>query len=263
MTGLWPCISPLALGLLLGLPPSLSSAGSQGVTGAVVDDPALAAVIDPLAAEFHASLGKALVQAPQGLGRGHGDANPLGFWVADVLRERTQASLGAPVQAALTNNGGLRKDLAAGPVTAQDIYELMPFEDQIVVAEYTGAELIQLVRETLRFNGGEPFSGLQASLDGSPAQPRLRVTWSGGGAIDPAATYRLATSDYLFASGDSIPTVKTGRKPIYTGLFMRQLLLDECTELGQRKRELLPPPAGRLRVSPDLAQALRAKAVQW
>ncbi len=264
MTGPWHWLAPLALNLtLLGAPPSLSGAASQGITGALADDPAVAKVIDPLIVDLHASFGQPLVEAPGGLARGRGDANPLGFWVADLMLERARGYLGAPVQAAFTNNGGLRKNLAAGMVTVEDLYELIPFENQLVVAEYTGAEIRRIVQETIRHAGGEPFAGILATLDGTPAEPRLTVTWADGGAIDPQASYRLATTDYLIASGGGSATVMAGRKVVYTGLSQRQLLVDECERLGHAKAQLLPPPAGRYRLPPDLLQAVRAGSGPW
>jgi 2',3'-cyclic-nucleotide 2'-phosphodiesterase (5'-nucleotidase family) len=90
------------------------------------------------------------------LAKGSGDDDALGDWVADTMM--AAASLGGPVQAALTNHGGLRRHLAPGPVRAEDLYEVLPFENQLVVAELTGAEMVQLVQETLRHPGGEPWA---------------------------------------------------------------------------------------------------------
>jgi 2',3'-cyclic-nucleotide 2'-phosphodiesterase (5'-nucleotidase family) len=258
-------LAPLAFNVaLLGAPPALSGAASQGITGALADDPALAKVVDPLITAFHASFGQPLVEAPGGLARGRGDANPLGFWVADIMLERARGYLaGVPVRAAFTNNGGLRKNLAPGMVRLEDLYELIPFENQLVVAEYTGAEIRRIVQETIRYAGGEPFAGILATLDGTPDQPRLTVAWSDGAAIEPEASYRLATTDYLVASGGGTTTVMAGRKVIFTGLSQRQLLVDECERLAKARAPLLPPPAGRYRLPPELLQAAVAGSGSW
>jgi 2',3'-cyclic-nucleotide 2'-phosphodiesterase (5'-nucleotidase family) len=246
--------------------PETAVGSAPDINGALADAPDLAQVLAPLEAELQASLGRILVTAPRGLAKGSGDDDALGRWVADTMLAAASASLGVPVQAALTNHGGLRRDLAPGPVRAEDLYEVLPFENQLVVAELTGAEMVQLVRETLRHPGGEAWAGLRITLEGTPDRPGLRVTWADGTPIRPTATYRLATSDYLVAvagGGNGLPTLRAGRHLVTTGLTQRQLLLDACEQLARSHGQLLPPPTGRMRVDPGLAAALRAGSLRW
>ena len=246
--------------------PETAVGSAPDINGALADAPDLAQVLAPLEAELQASLGRILVTAPRGLAKGSGDDDALGRWVADTMLAAASASLGVPVQAALTNHGGLRRNLAPGPVRAEDLYEVLPFENQLVVAELTGAEMVQLVRETLRHPGGEAWAGLRITLEGTPDRPGLRVTWADGTPIRPTATYRLATSDYLVAvagGGNGLPTLRAGRHLVTTGLTQRQLLLDACEQLARSHGQLLPPPTGRMRVDPGLAAALRAGSLRW
>lgn len=232
------------------------------VTSEIPDDPALAAYIAPYAAKIKASFGQPLVKAPLGLFRGRrGEENLLGYWVADTMREAAQHALDAPVRFAITNAGGLRANLRPGQLRVEDIYELMPFENELVVVELTGAEVIQVLRESLLRRGGEPCSGVRVKVDGTPAKATLTVTWADGSPIDPAETVKVATTDYLYGGGDSIPTLKKGRRPFTTGLTVRQILLDRCTALAKAGQDLLPPAPGRYAISPDLREALREKKV--
>jgi 5'-nucleotidase len=256
--------APAATARATGPEPAVGSA--QAIDGALADAPDLVQVLAPLEAELQASLGRVLVMAPRGLAKGSGDDDALGRWVADTMLAGASASLGIPVQAALTNHGGLRRNLAPGPVRAEDLYEVLPFENQLVVAEFTGAELLQLVRETLQHPGGEAWAGLRITLEGTPDRLRLRVTWTDGTPIQPAATCLLATSDYLVAvagGGNGLPTLRAGRHLVTTGLTQRQLLLDACEQLARSHGQLLPPPAGRLQVEPGLASALREGRLRW
>lgn len=232
------------------------------VTAEIPDDPALAAAIAPYAAKIKADFGQPLVKAPQGLFRGrHGEENLLGYWVADTMREAAQRALDAPVAFAITNSGGLRANLRPGQLKVEDIYELMPFENELVVIELTGAEVVNVVREGLLRRGGEPCSGVRVKLEGPPARARLTVTWADGSPIDPAATVKVATTDYLYGGGDSIPTLRKGRRPFTTGLTLRQILLDRCAALAKARQDLLPPPPGRYQIPPELQEALREKAL--
>jgi len=230
---------------------------------AIAEDAEIQKVIAPLAAEIKASFDLPLIQAPQGLFRGRrGEENLLGYWVADVMRQAAAAAIGMPVRVGVTNAGGLRSNLRQGQLKVADIFEMMPFENELVVIELTGAEVIQVVKEGLVRRGGEPCSGVMAVVGGTLEAPTFTITWADGSAIDPKATVKLATSDYLYGGGDSIPTLKLGRKPVMTGITLRQMLLDQCTTLAKAKQELLPPPPGRYLIPTAIQDAIRDKKLK-
>ncbi|MBK9796082.1 MAG: 5'-nucleotidase C-terminal domain-containing protein [Holophagaceae bacterium] len=230
------------------------------ITAAIADDEAIQKVITPLAAGIKATFGLPLVQAPQGLFRGRrGEENLLGYWVSDVMRQAAQAVIGSPVRFAITNAGGLRANLRPGLLKVGDIFEMMPFENELVVIELTGAEVIQVVKEGILRRGGEPCSGVKAVVAGSPESPTYTLVWEDGSPIDLSAVVKVATSDYLYGGGDSIPTLKQGRKPFTTGVTLRQMLLDHCAVLASAKQDLLAPAPGRYTIPVPILEAIRDK----
>jgi 2',3'-cyclic-nucleotide 2'-phosphodiesterase (5'-nucleotidase family) len=244
---------------LAAQPPS-TKAEVIPITASIPEDPEIQKVIAPLAAEIKATFDLPLVQAPQGLFRGRrGEENLLGYWVSDVMRGAAEAVTGKPVRLAITNAGGLRSNLRPGLLKVADIFELLPFENELVVIELTGAEVIQVVKESIVRRGGEPCSGVKAVVQGTPDAGTLTVTWADGSAIDPEATVKVATSDYLYGGGDSIPTLKKGRKPFTTGLTLRQILLDECARLAKEKKDLMAPVPGRYTIPVPIQEAIRDK----
>ena len=63
----------------------------------------------------------------------------LGNWMADVLWEKATYYSKRPIDFALQNYGGIRiSELPAGPLTRGKIYELMPFDNQLVVLDLPG-----------------------------------------------------------------------------------------------------------------------------
>jgi len=261
-------LSGFVLGLALAgqVPPAarLEHGGYAPVAASVADDPDLAKAIAPLAAELRASFGRVIADAPMGMERGgtHGEF-PLGFLLADVMRAGAAAAVGEEVRIAFTNAGGIRRDLPAGPVHVGDLYEVMPFDNELVVAEYTGAEVLAIVREAILRKGGEPISGLRASVTGDPRHPQVAITLSDGGAIDPAGMYRAATTDYLLANGDATPTLKLGRHVVLTSKPVRQLLIDYCEALGKDGRPILAPGDERYHFSPDIVRAIQARTFHF
>ncbi len=250
----------LSLALAAQNTPKLQRGQAVPVTDSIAEDPAVAKIIAPLSAELRASFGKELVVAPQGLFRGKGgEENLLGYWVADLMRERAQQILGIPVRFAITNSGGLRGNIRSGVVKIADIYEVMPFENELVVAEYTGAEILQIVKDGIFRRMGEPCSGIRAEVVGTVEKPEFIIRWSDGSPIDPTETVKVALTDYLLSSGDGLSALQKGRRPITTGIPLRDLLLDACTRLGNLKAPLLPPPAQRFVFTAEIRQAIRDK----
>ena len=110
--------------------------------------------------------------------------------------------------AALTNGGGIRASIDAGNVTIGEVITVLPFNNTIVVIEVTGAELMAAIENGIK-DLPNP-SGAYAQLGGVEAiwnrfnEPgeRLFKVKVGGKLIDPEATYRLATNDFIAAGGD-------------------------------------------------------------
>ncbi len=252
------------LTLSLAAQPPDAKAEVIPVTSSIPEDPEIQKVIAPLAAEIKASFDLPLVQAPQGLFRGRrGEENLLGYWVSDVMRRAAEAVIGRPVRFAITNAGGLRANLRPGQLKVADIYEVMPFENELLVIELTGAEVIQVVKESIVRRGGEPCSGVKVVVGGTPEAATCTITWEDGSPIDPNAVVKVATSDYLYGGGDSIPTLKQGRKPFTTGLTIRQILLDQCNHLAKEKRELFPPAPGRYTIPIPIQEAIRDRKFRF
>ncbi|MYA63090.1 MAG: hypothetical protein F4139_14425 [Gemmatimonadetes bacterium] len=116
--------------------------------------------------------------------------------VAEALLHAARSHSGDTVHASLVNEGGLRVPLAAGPILMRHAYELLPFENFVVVLSLSGAQMERLADE-IAITTGEPIAGWTMELDGDDAVGVL----VGGEPIDPEGTYRVATVDYLVNGG--------------------------------------------------------------
>ncbi len=105
------------------------------------------------------------------------------------------------------NMGGIRAALAAGKVTIGDVNDMAPFENKICFLTLTGAKVIELLQQ-IAMRGGEGVSHavkmvmtkdgklVSATIDDKP--------------IDPMASYRIATLDYLAEGNDQLVAFKSG-----------------------------------------------------
>jgi 2',3'-cyclic-nucleotide 2'-phosphodiesterase (5'-nucleotidase family) len=86
----------------------------------------------------------------------------------------------------LTNMGGIRQSIPAGNITIGTIVGVLPFENNIIEVELTGAQLLECISD-LVVGGMTTIGGYQLS-DGT--------------LIDPGATYKVLTIDYLYSRPD-------------------------------------------------------------
>ncbi len=132
------------------------------------------------------------------LQRTRGEQHALGNLLANALRVVGQADVG------LINNGGIRSDLPAGPVTYGQLFQLQPFANRVVRLTLTGRTLRSVLEHAVM--DGVPdahVSGVTVRWDRSrPAGDRVReVRLADGRPLDPEATYTIALGDFLHTGG--------------------------------------------------------------
>lgn len=129
----------------------------------------------------------------------------VGNFIADAYRWAADADVG------LQNTGGIREGPPlVGDVTVADLVSVVPFDEPVAVAELTGEELLALCREA----DGRSLAGVSDRWHAHVSGLSIRRNGDGHtevtldeGSFDPAATYRLATSDYLFHADHEFPTL--------------------------------------------------------
>ncbi len=129
--------------------------------------------------------------------KGRGESN-LGNFLADQMRLSAKADVG------LVNSGGIRKSMNAGPITALDINEMLPFSNMLVTARLTGRELKTVVQA----NADAQVEGKHGILQVSGLSYRFRTNSAGNAAVveeilvggkplDSEKVYTVAMPDYV------------------------------------------------------------------
>lgn len=105
------------------------------------------------------------------------------------------------------NMGGIRADLTKGDVTYEDVLSVAPFENKIAFVTLTGEQLMMLL-EQIAGRGGEGVSkGLELVINKDRQLVSARLH---GQAIDPAASYRIVTLNYLLEGNDGMDALCLG-----------------------------------------------------
>lgn len=216
---------------------------SQPVGRALPDDPAVAALIRPYHDQVASQMSEVLGTAPAGLPKGPGESPLLNF-VGDVQRVAAGRALGQPIDLGVVTSGALRAALPAGAITLGAVFELMPFENELVVLD-TPAETVQQLFVVLA-KTRTPIAGAIYTV-GSDGQPiDIRV---GGQPFNPAIPrrYSIATSDYLAGGGDNLAFFRP-LPPRHTSLLLRSVIADHIRQLTKEGKPVEARVEGRVRI---------------
>ncbi|MFI7345173.1 bifunctional metallophosphatase/5'-nucleotidase [Streptomyces sp. NPDC049936] len=192
-----------------------------------------------------------------------GTESPLGDLIADaqLAYGRTQDP---ETDLALMNPGGIRAPLTYaasgaegdGVVTYAEGFTVQPFANTVNLKDYTGAQLVQVLKEQVSGpNEAAPkilqvSSGLTYTLDLTKSGADRVVTDSirlNGAPVDPAATYRVASNSFLAGGGDGFPTLNEGANELVGGddLAALEQYLTANSSAGD---PIEPPAADRITV---------------
>ena len=127
------------------------------------------------------------------------------------------------------NNGGLRSILPKGEITKGMIFELMPFENELVILELGSDDYIQLL-EYITKRGGEPFAGVNIIMDENGTVLSQSLDLNKG-------KIRVLTSDYLANGGDKMSFFKD-KKQTKVGIKLRDAIINYCVAQDTISSEL-------------------------
>ncbi len=172
-------------------------------------DPDVAAIVAKWRQETDATLGE-----------------PIGY-LAQTLPERTEPMLklvtetwllGYPnADVAITNSGGVRDDLRAGPITIADIISVMPFDNVLIDMKMTGAQ----IEAFMDAQGKKVFAGGVHQQGGHWELNRT------GEPLQADAVYHVLVNDYMYAGGGSYQKLAEYDPEGYdTGIDWRQPVID-------------------------------------
>lgn len=162
-------------------------------------------------------------------------------FLSDFCLDEGRRLAGGNVDLAIMNKGGIRRSLPKGDITQGQIIMMQPFDNRIVVEEIKGADLLEAF-DVMASRGGDGVSrGVEATFD--PATHRCTSVTLDGKPIDPDATYRVATIDYLANGGDYM-------KPLTRGNVVARstrVVYNDLIDYIRAARTINSPSAARMR----------------
>lgn len=168
-------------------------------------------------------------------------SSTLGNFMVDAFLAMAAEKYNTSVDVAFMNFGGIRlNQLPAGNVTRGKIFELMPFDNLLVLQKMKGSVLQEFLNITAA-KGGWPVAGMTMQIKDKKA---VNVV-IGGKPLDPDKVYTTVNSDFVANGGDNADMLRTIPQ-INNGYLVRDALLDYITRLKSQGKNITPNPENRL-----------------
>jgi len=210
------------------------SSGSQA-------DPSVTALLKVYSDSVNSTMNGVIGYAAEPLSKAQPEGS-LGNIMADAMLEGAKKQYNKKVDAAFMNSGGIRlTQIAAGPITTGKIFELMPFDNVLVLQDLTGIQL-QAFMDHISSRGGWPSAGITYDIQNEKAVHVL----VNGKPIDPAVTYTIANGDYVANGGDDCVMLKTIPQ-LNKGILVRDVLIDYVKQQTAANKKLSGKLEGRVK----------------
>ncbi|AXO78851.1 hypothetical protein DZC78_00080 [Olleya aquimaris] len=198
------------------------------ITDSIAIDKGIDSIIKPFRESVNKDMNAILSYAPETYSKNDGDLNTaIGNLMADAVLTQSDPIFnkrtGHNIDMVLLNHGGIRSIISKGNVTTRTAFQIMPFENSIVVVALKGQQIDSLTDYLSKSKRPHPISGLQLTLDKNYAITEALLN---NEPIQKDKTYYVATNDYLYNGGDRMRFFKTNDSLYVLDYKIRNAMID-------------------------------------
>ena len=190
-------------------------------------------LIAPFRNQMEDDMNTSLGELPETIKKGKPNSN-MGNWFCDALLAMSNKYSDKPIDFALQNYGGLRiPSISKGPVTKRHIYELMPFDNKLLILEID-ANTVQLIADNLADSNGGPVSkGLTFTIEDEKAV-NIEVN---GKPLKNDEVYIIGVPDYMANGGGGCGFLKEIPQKD-TGIYIRDAIIEHLQDLQKAGQKI-------------------------
>jgi 2',3'-cyclic-nucleotide 2'-phosphodiesterase (5'-nucleotidase family) len=210
---------------------SITDSGSSGIDSAVYNK------ILPYKKSLDADMNAVLAFSEQAMEKNYPEGL-LGDFVSDACLEIANQSYypadGKKIDFVFLNNGGLRNSLPKGNITKGNVFELMPFENELVVLKINGI-LVKKIFNFIASKNGAPVSGVKFKIkDKAPVDVLVNNQ-----PFDTTKIYKAVTSDYLANGGDQLFFLSEVKEKEYLNLKVRDAIIQYLQQKSKMNEHII------------------------
>jgi len=139
------------------------------------------------------------------------------------------------------NYGGIRTYLPKGEITVGKIYELMPFENEMVYLKLSGSQ-VKTFLNAIAEKGGESVGGVRFTI----SDVKATNIFINGNPLESDNNYWLVTNDYVAAGGDNLDVLTERSELVSSGEKIRDVIIRHLIDLQQKNEIIDVQPDGRI-----------------
>jgi 2',3'-cyclic-nucleotide 2'-phosphodiesterase (5'-nucleotidase family) len=217
-------------------------------------DQELAAEISRVEAKIDTLLEEQITTSNGRFNRSYSEESEVGNLIADCMKEVGQT------QVALQNSGGIKSEIHKGPVTLRTLYNILPFENNLVTLSLKGWELENLIEESLAGNAGFLQSSGINCIYSSSNPPGFRIIQIdiNNVPLEFNKTYTITVNDFMAENDKDWPELYHAEDKKVLGL-MRESFEDYL----RNQASITPRLEQRFKDFEKLDETLRIQALSF
>ncbi len=198
----------------------------------ILSDNSLQVYLEPYRLKVEETMNEVIGVASETM-TAHKPESLLSNWSSDVLLKAANELSDKRVDMAIMNLGGLRCAIPQGNILLRKTFELMPFENELVILTLAGSDLLELC-DLFAAKGGEGVSGLRFGIkDGKAIYANINWRY-----VSRYRTYTIATSNYLAEGNDGMEPLAKCIQKVNTGKKLRDIFREFILEESKQGREI-------------------------
>ena len=212
--------------------------GKNGrVSNEIYPNSSIETFVKPYREHIEKDLDSILAYNPETLDKSKGQwQTNIGNFMADVCYQRAsfvfEKRRQKIVDICLLNHGGIRSILPKGNVTTRTAFEVMPFENNLMVIALKGEQIKKMAEYLGKEKKPHPLSGIKIYFD---SELKIKAIVVGASPLDLSKTYYIATSDYLSNGGDHMYFFQKNEGSFDLDYKIRNVLIDHFKEIDTLK----------------------------
>lgn len=206
------------------------------------EDTSIVAIYSPFKTQMQAEMNRVIGFAEQALTKEKAPETLMGNFFTQALMAQSE-KLNNKADISFATKGGIRNELKAGNITIGNVFEVMPFENQLTILELKGEDLEKLA-EAIAESGGQPITGMTLSIQNKkPIDIKIA-----GQNLDKHKTYKIVTYDYLANGGDNLPIFSKATNRQDYPQKVRETLIDYISGFTKNGQKINTKLDGRIKI---------------
>lgn len=154
---------------------------------------------------------------------------------SDVMKAYGDEHLPGGADVAVMNVHGHRAALPKGKITVGNLYEIYSFDNSITFLELKGADLMDIFKAYARIGGAGISGNVKLVID----EGNVKSVSIDGAPVQMDRVYKIVTIDYLADGNDNMNAFKNAVKTDFTGITLRDLMIDYVREQTRSGNEIV------------------------